>query len=117
MSQLKHTSQRTFHEIEGKSDETNFRTETEIGPHRGNVMSYPKKETFEHDGRNFEIVTSAEGTRFTVVVYLNDSIVSPEYSVDIHTNKNYFDSHKESLVDHLVDIAKSDVIEGMYFRG
>lgn len=79
------------------------------------MKNSPTTEKFEHDGKVFEITTEARGTKFTVVAKLNGEPVSPEYSVDLVTNYDYFNQHSASLVEHLQELAKSDIRCGMYY--
>lgn len=80
-------------------------------------MNTPRSEHFEHNGNTFEIVVSDGTYEFNVHVTLNGNQVSPIYSVSIQTHQDYFLLHKDDLVDHLVSIAKSDIEQGMYFKG
>ena len=73
-------------------------------------------EKFTHDGKEFEIRTAIIGDKYCVKVFLNDEVVSPTYSVDLETHADYFMQHKESLVNNLKSIAKSDIEQGMYFK-
>lgn len=79
-------------------------------------MNLPTTEVFEHKGKKFEITTTAEGSKFIVVVTLSGEQVSPQYSVELTTHLDYFMQHKASLIGHLVDIAKSDIKTGMYYK-
>lgn len=80
-------------------------------------MNIPRKERFEHNDNSFDIVVAGQNDRFTVHVELDGNQVSPVYSVSIETHQDYFMQHRDSLVEHLVSIAKSDVEQGMYFKG
>lgn len=80
-------------------------------------MDLPNAEKYEYNGKTFDINTSAEGNRFNVSVTLNGRQVSPVYSVDLETHVDYFMQHKESLIEHLKSIAKSDIEAEMYFKG
>jgi hypothetical protein len=51
-----------------------------------------------------------------VKVFQNNQQVSPEYSVDIETHNDYFIQHKESLTEHLVQIAKTDIENEIYYQ-
>lgn len=79
-------------------------------------MNLPKTEEFEHKGKNFLITITAVGNKFTVGVTLNGAQVSPAYSVEFTTHFDYFMQHKSSLVGQLVEIAKSDIQQGMYYK-
>ena len=80
-------------------------------------MNLPATEEFEFQGKKFQITTALEGSKFKVFVILNGSQVSPIYSVEIITHEDYFMQHKKSLIDHLMEIAKSDIKNGMYYKG
>ena len=79
-------------------------------------MSLPAIEDFEHNGKKFKIATTAEGSKFVVVVTLNGEEVSPRYSVEFTTHQDYFMQHKSSLIRHLIEIAKSDIQNGFYYK-
>lgn len=79
-------------------------------------MQLPNTEFYEHDGKEFQIIATASGSRFMVVVTLDNAQVSPNYSVEITVHQDYFMDHHESLVEHLVEIAKSDLERGVYYR-
>jgi hypothetical protein len=79
-------------------------------------MNLPANEEFEYKGKKFKITTTAEGSKFIVVVTLNGEQVSPRYSVELTTHLDYFMQHKSSLIGHLIDIAKSDIQNGMYYK-
>ena len=78
-------------------------------------MNLPATEDFEHKGKKFQITTTVEGSKFIVVVTLNGAQVSPKYSVELTTHLDYFMQQKSSLIGHLIDIAKSDIQNGMYY--
>lgn len=80
-------------------------------------MDLPSTEKFEFNGKTFDINTKSDGSRFSVTVTLDGEQVSPLYSVDLETHVDFFMQHKESLVDHLKSIAKSDIEAEMYFKG
>ena len=80
-------------------------------------MNFPAAEVFKHQEKEFEITTTESGSRFNVVVTLNGKQVSPTYGVDLVTHQDYFMQHQTSLIAHLVEIAKSDVQNGMYYKG
>ncbi|MCI0564161.1 MAG: hypothetical protein MN733_37275 [Nitrososphaera sp.] len=80
-------------------------------------MNLPATEEFEFQGKKFKITTTMEGSKFNVSVTLNEFQVSPTYSVDIITHQDYFMQHKMSLIGKLVEIAKSDIKNGMYYKG
>ena len=73
-------------------------------------------EKFTRDGNEFEIRTAIIDGRHCVKVFLNGEVVSPIYSVDFETHADYFAQHRESLIDNLKEIAKSDIEHGMYFK-
>lgn len=75
-----------------------------------------KNEIFTHKHNEFEIRTAVIGERHCVKVFLNDKLVSPTYSVDFETNTDYFAQHKESLIDNLKKIAKSDIENEIYLK-
>ena len=79
-------------------------------------MKYPISETFENQGKKFEITTTAKETKFQVVATLNDVQVSPTYSVDLTTNQDYFFQYRQSITERLVEIAKSDIRDGIYYK-
>ena len=79
-------------------------------------MNLPATEEFEHKGKKFKITTTSEGSKFVVVVTLNGEQVSPRYSVELTTHLDYFMQHKSSLIGHLINIAKSDIQNGMYYK-
>jgi len=80
-------------------------------------MDLPSTEKFEFNGKTFDTNTMSNGNRFSVSVTLDGEQTSPAYSVDLETHVDFFMQHKESLVDHLKPIAKSDIEAEMYFKG
>lgn len=62
-------------------------------------MNFPTTEDFEYKGKKFKITTTAEGSKFIVVVTLNAEQVSPKYSVELTTHLDYF---MQSLLSTLV---------------
>jgi len=80
-------------------------------------MDLPNTEKFEFNGKTFDITTSSIRNRFNVTVTLNGKQVSPVYSVDLESHVDFFMLHKESLIEHLKSIARSDIEAEMYFKG
>lgn len=80
-------------------------------------MEIPSKESFQHNGKIFEIITTADNNNFKVYVAHNNEQVSPVYIVDITTNSEYFAQYKSDLIGHLKSVAKSDIEQEMYFKG
>ena len=80
-------------------------------------MDLPSTEIFEFNGKIFSINTISDGSKFSVTVMLSGEQVSPVYSVDFETHTDFFMQHKESLVDRLKSIAKSDIEAEMYIKG
>lgn len=80
-------------------------------------MNLPYQEDFQHDGQLFTVHAFGEGEKFGVFVTLGAECISPTYSVEITTHTDYFLKHKQSLIDHLIEIAKSDIKEEMYYSG
>jgi hypothetical protein len=72
--------------------------------------------TFEHAGRRFVAKLYEDDSRFSVVVFLDGDQVSPSYSVDFVTHQDYFMQHKEKLIEHLFELAQSDIKQEMYFH-
>ncbi len=75
-----------------------------------------KIEKFEFSGQEFEVRVAEINGKFCVKVFLGSNQVSPEYSVDFETHQDYFSQYQESLVGQLIDIAKSDIEKGMYYK-
>ena len=75
-----------------------------------------ENETFSHGGNEFEIRVAKINEKYCVKVFFNNDQVSPEYSVDFETHQDYFSQHQESLAAQLVEIAKSDIENGMYYK-
>ncbi len=73
-------------------------------------------EQFICNGNAFEIRTTIIDDKYCVKVFLNNEVVSPNYSVDFETHGDYFSQHQESLVNSLIGIAKSDIEQGIYFK-
>ena len=80
-------------------------------------MQFPSTETYEHDGKQFQITTTASDGKFEVVVTLDAVQVSPKYVVELTVHLDYFMKHESSLIGHLVDIARSDLKNGIYYKG
>ena len=77
-------------------------------------MQELEQRSFVHEGRNFMSKLYSNGNRFEVVVFLNGQQVSPRYGVDLETDVDYFMQHREHLTNHLFEIAKSDIKQGLY---
>lgn len=79
-------------------------------------MQLPSTEIYEHEGKQFQITITASEDKFDVVVNLGGVQVSPKYVVDITTHQDYFVQFEKNLIGHLVEIAKSDLDNGMYYK-
>ena len=73
-------------------------------------------ESFNHDEKEFEIRTAQIGNKWCVKVFLDSVQVSPEYSVDLETHADYFAQYHENVIENLKSFAKSDIMQGMYFK-
>lgn len=71
---------------------------------------------FIHENQEFEVRIAQIGEKYIVKVFLKNNQVSPEYSVSLETHGDYFSYHKESLVEQLVELAKSDIEKGLYYK-
>jgi hypothetical protein len=76
-----------------------------------------KKEFLKHNGFNFEIRINTIDDKYCVKVFIDDFQVSPLYSVDIEYEKEYFKQHEDSLVKQLVEMAKRDIENDIFFGG
>ena len=75
-------------------------------------------EKLKHNGFEFEIRTSIKGENYCVEVFIEDSQVCPiTYSVDVEYEEDQLNNHKESLVKVLIDRAKEDILNDIYFGG
>lgn len=71
---------------------------------------------FEHEGKTFEIHEAVLNDRYAVKVFLDDKLVSPEYSATLEVGQDYFSQHQARIVDELAKIAESDIRNGVYFK-
>lgn len=71
---------------------------------------------FVFEGREFKLRLFGTNSSYTVIAFLGQQQISPSYSVDFITHIDYFIQHKSSLIEHLFDVAESDIEQGMYFR-
>lgn len=74
-----------------------------------------KTEAFSFNGRDFEIRAAVFDGVWKVVVFELDRQISPTYTVSCETvldaaNQEY----SSDLVDRLIELAKSDILEEMY---
>lgn len=72
--------------------------------------------SFEHEGKTFEVRSVIVGACYSVRVFLNDAQVRPVYSATLEVGQNYFAQHAERIVDELAKAAKSDILNGIYFK-
>ena len=75
-----------------------------------------ENDKFEFNGQEFEVRVAEINGKFCVKVFSGSNQVSPEYSVDFETHKDFFVQYQESLVGQLIGIAKSDIEKGMYYK-
>ncbi len=80
-------------------------------------MDIPHQENFEHEGKIFVINVFSEQDKYKVVAELNGQEETPRYTVEIITHQDYFIRYKSDLLKNLIDIAKSDIEHGRYFKG
>lgn len=73
-------------------------------------------ETFQHDGKEFEVRVQNNGTKLAVKIFCSNIQVSPEYSADIEVAHDYFSKHGEKILDSLKNIAKQDVENNLYLQ-
>lgn len=71
---------------------------------------------FEHEGKISEVRVKALDERYAVKVFLNNKLVSPEYSATLEVGVDIFVQHKSRLIDELVKIVENDVRNGIYFK-
>jgi len=68
------------------------------------------KESFEFEGKEYEIRLSGEGGRIRVRAYLEGQRANGyEYSMDEDAISDFARSTSENAIKHLVDLARSDV--------
>lgn len=77
-------------------------------------MDHLSTETYESDGKTYELTVAKDETRYQIIVTYNGKELGPRYGVDIASDVEYLISHQQRLLDNLMTIVKSDIDVGMY---
>lgn len=73
-------------------------------------MTHSKTVSFQFEGKEYEVRVAYKDGRFCVRAYLNNQLMNGyEYCVDEITDFDFLKSQGITAVDHLVEVAQSDV--------
>lgn len=79
-------------------------------------MQIIEKKPFTYDHKQFLLKLFSNTDSYTVIAFLGTEQVSPSYSISFEANHDYFTQYKTEFIEHLFDIARSDIENKLYFH-
>lgn len=71
---------------------------------------------FIHNRKTFEICITFTNEELSVSIFSEGKQVTPVYTANIEVAQDYYQQHREHILDQLVELAKTDIIKGRYIQ-